>query len=173
MVMLNSATKTFLLFNALAAASSASSYAQDQPATREPAAPSAWVTKCTSAGKKDLADCSVERTMLLNQTGRFILSIVIRMPPQGREPGMMVHLPLGLFIPAGVTIQLDRQTPETLQVQTCDTAGCYAGVAVSSELLASMERAQHLTVSFQDLGRSKITVPVPLEGLTEAYQKIR
>jgi invasion protein IalB len=114
----------------------------------------------------------VEQTVVLNKTRRFLLSIVVRIPPQEHQPGMMVYLPLGLYLPAGVITQLDSRAPVKFELQTCDYKGCYAGSAVSPEVLAAMKKGTRLTITFQDLRKDKITVRVPLEGFAEAYHKI-
>jgi invasion protein IalB len=146
--------------------------AQDQPRSKESPSSSVWVTKCASVAREEALDCSVEQTVILTKTQQFLLSVVVRVPPDTRQPGMMIHLPLGLFLPAGVTVQLDGQKPQQLQVQTCDSKGCYAGTVVSSSMLAAMKQNEHLTIIFEDLPKNKITVPVPLKGFAEAYQKI-
>jgi invasion protein IalB len=171
--MINSAGRIFLVLLALLPANTMISQAQEQPRSEEKPSSSVWITKCASAGRKDTLDCSVEQTVILTKTQQFLLSVVVRVPPDTRQPAMMIHLPLGLFLPAGVTAQLDGQKPQQLEVQTCDAKGCYAGTAVSSSMLAAMKQSERLTIIFQDLSKNKITVPVPLKGFAEAYQKIQ
>ena len=143
------------------------------PPNREAASSSVWTTKCVSAARRDNLDCSVEQQLVLTKTGQQILSVVVRIPPESRQPAMMIHLPLGLFLPGGVTIQLDKQKPERLEVQTCDQKGCYAGSPISEKMLALMKDSERLTITVQDLGKNNLSVPVPLKGFAAAYQKIQ
>ncbi len=85
---------------------------------------------------------------------------------------MLIHLPHGLFNPAGVTLGVDDQKPEKLQIQTCDAKGCYAGAPITADRLAAMSKGKTLNVVFQDLKKKKITVPVPLKGFDVAYKKL-
>lgn len=85
----------------------------------------------------------------------------------------MIQLPLGLFLPAGITLQLDGQKPEQLEVQTCDQKGCYVGSAISAKMLDAMKQGEKMTIAFQDLPKNKISVPVPLKGFAAAYQKVQ
>ncbi|MGE5303857.1 MAG: invasion associated locus B family protein [Alphaproteobacteria bacterium] len=171
LAMINWAGRIFLVLFVLLPATSLD--AQDQPRSNASPSSSVWVTKCASVGRKEALDCSVEQTVILTKTQQFLLSVVIRVPPDTREPGMMIHLPLGLFLPAGVTVQLEGQKPQQLQIQTCEAKGCYAGTAVSSAMLAAMKQSERLTIIFEDLPKNKISVPVPLKGFAEAYQKIQ
>ena len=84
----------------------------------------------------------------------------------------MLHLPHGLFLPAGITVQIDQGKVENLVVQTCDDKGCYAGAPIAKDMLATMQKAEKLIVTFQDLQKQTITVPMPLAGFAEAYQKL-
>lgn len=171
--MIKAAVRTLLVAFALLPATPTFSHAQDQPQSKKSPSPAVWATKCTSVGRKETLDCSVEQTVVLTKTRQFLLSVVVRLPPKTREPGMMIHLPLGLFLPAGVILQLEGQKPQQLQVQTCDSKGCYVGTAVSSSMLAALKQNKHLTIIFEDLPKNKISVPVPLKGFAEAYQKIQ
>ena len=171
--MIKSSRAMLFVLLALWPATTLISYAQDQPRSKESSSSSVWATKCASVGRKEALDCSVEQTVVLTKTRQFLLSVVVRVPPDTRQPGMMIHLPLGLFLPAGVIVQLEGQRPQQLQVQTCDSKGCYAGASVSSNMLAVMKQSERLTIIFEDLPKNKISVPVPLKGFAEAYQKIQ
>jgi invasion protein IalB len=171
--MIKAAVRTLLVVLVLLPATSIHSHAQNQPQSNKSPSPSVWATKCTSVGRKEALDCSVEQTVILTKTRQFLLSVVVRVPPETRQPGMMIHLPLDLFLPAGVMLQLEGQKPQQLQVQTCDSKGCYVGTAVSSGMLAAMKQSERLTIIFEDLPKNKISVPVPLKGFAEAYQKIQ
>ena len=84
----------------------------------------------------------------------------------------MLHLPHGLFLPAGTTFQIDKGKVESLAIQTCDAKGCYAGAPVTKDMLATLQKAEKLIVTFQNLQKQTITVPMPLAGFGEAYQKL-
>ena len=133
--------------------------------------PASWITQCT--GKGPDADCEVERNITIGEGRQRLISIIVRVSPGTKKSAMMLHLPVGLYLPFGVTFQVDGQKQQQLKVQSCDLEGCYAGTAVSSGMLSTMKTGEHLTVSFQDLSRTTIRVPVPLEGFNGAYGEIQ
>lgn len=135
--------------------------------------PSGWETTCTSSGRGTNPDCKIEQTIVVTKTQQRILSVLVRVPAESHTPAMMIHLPLGLFLPAGITLQLDQQMSLQLNVQTCDANGCYSGTPISENMLTAMKTGKHLTVSFQSLAKQTMSVPVPLVGFAEAYQKVR
>ena len=71
---------------------------------------------------------------------------------------MLLQLPHGLFNPAGLTVSVDGAAADTLQIQTCDANGCYAGLAVTAVKLAAMSKGTQLNDTFQDSKKQSITV---------------
>jgi invasion protein IalB len=129
----------------------------------------AWLMRCDNAGKE--FECSLSQTIVMQKTGQRLLSVVVRKPPKGEGTALMLHLPYGLHFPSGVTVQVDAGKVETLQVQTCDEKGCYAGAPIAAERLSAMQSGEKLVVGFKDLKQQAVNVPVPLAGFAEAYKK--
>ncbi len=86
---------------------------------------------------------------------------------------MMIQLPMGLFLPDGIKVSIDEKNPLSLKVQTCNPEGCFAGSAISRDMLDSMIKGKRLNITFSNLAKKKINVPVDLEGFGKSYQKIR
>ena len=84
-----------------------------------------------------------------------------------------IQMPIGLFLHGGVTLKLDGGKPDRLDVQTCDQKGCYIQMPVSNDMLQAMGKGKQMIVSFQNLGKQDINIPVPLSGFMVAYQKIQ
>ena len=97
----------------------------------------------------------------------------IRVASDTRAPVALVQLPLGLNLPAGAKLQVDDGKAIDLQIQTCENRGCYANVPIAPELLAALRSGKQLKVSFQNLGKETITIPMPLTDFAAAYDKIK
>ena len=132
--------------------------------------PPAWRVQCEGAGQA--LDCRLSQTLVVQQTGQRLLAVVVRRPSKAELPALMINLPHGLFLPAGVTLQLDTAKPETLPVQTCDAQGCYAGTTVTTDMLAALQKSQQLSVVVQDLKKQPITVTITMAGFADAYAKL-
>ena len=97
----------------------------------------------------------------------------IRVASDTRQPIAIIQLPLGLNLPAGAKLQVDDGKVSDLQVQTCEQRGCYANSPISAEMLATMKSGKQLKVSFQNLGKETITIPMQLTDFAAAYDKIK
>lgn len=167
----------------LALAVPLSAAAQDKAKTApaaQPAAPTAqgapeqpapgWSVNCANSGQG--LDCKAQQTIILAKTRQLLLRLSIGRGEDGKSMTLLYQLPHGLFNPAGVVTALDAAEGETLPIQTCDATGCYAGSSMAADKFAALLKGAQLTVTFQDLKKQKITVPVPLKGLDEAVKKL-
>ena len=132
-----------------------------------------WSTTCSGASRGSAADCEIEQGAYIQQTGQQLGGIKIRVPAETRQPVIRIQLPLGLFLPAGVTINVDESELIKLPIQTCEPNGCYAGSPVSESLLSAMQKGDQLVISFQNLQKNSITIPFSLSGFTAAYSAIK
>ena len=135
--------------------------------------PSGWVSRCAADGRQSVLDCSVEQSIIETKSRQLLMQVVVRVPPDTRKPALVLQLPLGLFLPAGIKLQFDDGKPERFDVQTCDQKGCYVQMPVSSDMLQAMSKGKSMSVTFQNLAKQDIGVPVPLNGFMVAYQKIQ
>jgi invasion protein IalB len=136
-------------------------------------APPGWAARCTSASRDAPLECAMEQTAVLSKTGQLIVLINIRVPSDTHTPVVLVQLPLGLNLPVGAKLQVDDGKAVDLQIQTCENRGCYASTAIAPELLTALRSGKQLKLSFQNLNKETITIPMPLADFAAAYDKIK
>ncbi|QWG26033.1 invasion associated locus B family protein [Bradyrhizobium sediminis] len=132
-----------------------------------------WAARCTSASRTAPLECAMEQTAVLSKTGQLIVLVNIRVPADTKAPVALVQLPLGLNLPGGAKLQVDDGKVTDLQIQTCENRGCYAGSPIAPDLLAALKSGKQLKVSFQNLAKETITIPMPLADFAAAYDKIK
>ncbi len=145
---------------------------QQPDATGAPPQPG-WIARCASIGRDAPLECAVEETAVLAKTGQLVVLVNIRVTSDTRTPVAMVQLPLGLNLPAGAKLQVDEGKTVDLQVQTCENRGCYANLPIAPDMLAALRTGKQLKVSFQNLAKDPITIPLPLTDFAAAYDKIK
>ena len=144
----------------------------ETPPAAAPARPG-WAARCSSAGREAPLECAMEQTAVLSKTGQLVILVNIRVPSDTHAPVALVQLPLGLNLPVGVKVQIDEGKTAELQIQTCDNRGCYASTPVAADLLAALKSGKQLKLSFQNLAKETITIPMPLADFAAAYDKIK
>ncbi len=135
--------------------------------------PPGWIARCASASRDAPLECAIEQNAVLPRTGQLVIAVNIRVPADTHTPSALIQLPLGLNIPNGAKLQVDDGKVTDLQIQTCEARGCYAGTAIAPDLLSAMKAGKQLKVSFQNLNKETLTVPLPLADFAAAYEKIK
>jgi invasion protein IalB len=153
--------------------------AQPAPAPTQPQGDAAqaqqagWVVRCTSVSRDAPLECAMEQNAVLTKTGQTIVLINIRIAPDTRTPVALLQLPLGLNLPVGAKLQVDEGKTFDLQIQTCENRGCYASTPIAADLLAALRSGKQLKVSFQNMAKEAIAIPMPLGDFAAAYDKIK
>jgi invasion protein IalB len=135
--------------------------------------PPGWAARCGSASRDAPLECAIEQSAVLPRTGQLVILINIRVPADTHTPSALIQLPLGLNLPGGAKLQVDDGTATDMQIQTCEARGCYAGTTIAPDLLAAMKSGKQLKISFQNLNKETLTVPLPLADFAAAYDKIK
>ena len=135
--------------------------------------PPGWAARCGSASRDAPLECAIEQSAVLPKTGQLVILVNIRVPADTHTPSALIQLPLGLNLPGGAKLQVDDGKTVDLQIQTCEARGCYAGTTIAPELLAAMKSGKQLKISFQNLAKETMTVPLPLADFAAAYDKIK
>jgi invasion protein IalB len=132
---------------------------------------SAWVSRCSSDARASALECLVEVRVVL-PNGQLVAGVTVRVPADTRVPVLMIHIPLGVYLPAGIVLKVDSTEPQTFPLQTCDASGCYAGGQLADDVLGNFLNGKTLSLTFQNLNRQPITVPLGLTGFAAAYLKV-
>ena len=140
--------------------------------TAAPPAPG-WAVRCSSVSRDAPLECAVEQSAVLTKTGQLIVLINIRVPGDTHTPVAQVQLPLGLNLPVGAKLQVDDGKAVDLQILTCENRGCYTSSVIAPDMLAALRAGKQLKVSFQDMAKETIAIPIPLADFAAAYDKIK
>jgi len=191
--------KTTLTIAAVALSSAVAAtptLAQDKKSAA-PAQQSAWVKLCEKAPVaskgKDGKIAKVEKNICLTHherldgnTGMVLVSAAIREVEGNDKKSLMVMVPLGMAIPAGVRAavytpeqwakaakneKVDEKSlkPISLKYSLCHPAGCTAEAEATKEMVESMKKGGGLMVLAVNAGAQPIGFPVPLNGFTAAH----
>ena len=95
------------------------------PATAQTKGPG-WAVNCKSEAKEKELECRMSQTVVLKQSGQILTNMTFRIPADTKKPEIIVQLPLGVFLAAGATVQVDENPPQRINYRACDRSGCFA-----------------------------------------------
>ena len=169
-----SATLGSLVASHAVAAPDSKAPTPEQAAPSKPAAkPEPWAVKCNQAAGQTQR-CSMLQNLVVKrgESTRRLLSVLVQREPRSNGMLLLLGLPHGLYLPAGVQYVVDRGQVRKVAIQTTDANGAYAGTKLTPELLLDLKRGKTLTVSMVAATRKPLTIAVTLAGFTAAYDKL-
>ena len=146
--------------------------APSAPAT-SPAPPApGWVVACAS--QAGTFNCEAAQTLVLNQvSGSPVrVGVAVRILPETKKPRIMLQLPLGVLLPAGVTLQFGKTGGKTIAFRNCEAVGCLAEYFPSDAEINALVNGADLTLVVQTLDKKPFAAKLPAEGFSTAYAKI-
>jgi invasion protein IalB len=132
-----------------------------------------WVTKCVGVSRKSPLECTMEETLVLTNTGQLVAAVAIRISGDAQKPTMLVRVPVGLNLLAGVNVEIDGSKPAPVALKTCDVQGCFGETELDPTFVAILKRGKQLTLTFKNLANRNISLTLPLANFADAFQKIQ
>ena len=143
-----------------------------QSGQQQPRPPAIWVVSCDDNNGK--LDCRAGQSVFIKNTGQRILSVAVRVPPDTKKPVMLIQVPLGVYLPAGASLQIGEDEAKTLPFKGCDRGGCVAEYAITEAEIAAMTKGASLKLSVQNQSQQPaFTLTVPATGFAAAYAKVK
>jgi invasion protein IalB len=132
-----------------------------------------WVLRCETSSKGAASRCRMTQFVSHKESGQRILSLVIARG-SGDQPAIATAFaPLGVYLPAGLTLQIDDGAPMKLEYEHCARSGCLVRMRLTQELLAQLKAGKIANYRFQDPNRKDITIPAPLAGFASAFEELK
>ncbi|WP_284275407.1 invasion associated locus B family protein [Mesorhizobium huakuii] len=147
---------------------------QSQPKEAEPkpSDANAWAVNCSSDSAAGELQCQVSQNLTEAKTGQRVLTVTVRRDNANGSLAMLLALPHGLFLPSGVSYQVDSGKKVTVAIQTSDQNGAYAAVPVAPELAKAMKSGTSMNIGMESVTRKPVTIPVSLKGFGAAVAKL-
>jgi invasion protein IalB len=132
---------------------------------------SAWVKLCEKAkvkkGEKvdELEICLTHHERIDGTTGQVIVSAALREVQGAEKKHLMVMVPLGVALPAGLQIKIDDdKEPMKLNYTICHPGGCTAEIEATPELINKLKKGKQMIVAAMNITAKPFFLPVPLDG---------
>ncbi len=149
-----------------------------------------WTLRCEQFKKEDgkaFEQCHMFQDWRHKERKLRILHMAVAYPPQQPDQAVAVlTMPLGIYLPLGIKIQIDKGETINVPIERCETwegadtegkkkidGGCKAGIQLKEELLNSLKRGNKAFITFHDKRRTPVTVPVSLSGFTAGLRALK
>jgi invasion protein IalB len=134
----------------------------------EPAQPD-WTKVCEKNEGSKTEVCYTTRDFVTIK-GQRIFAVAVY-DAKGKKAQKTVRLltPLGLLVPPGVRIAVDKGRPVGGRYTSCLPHGCFAEALVKNSFVAALKKGTTLNVSARNPGGTVMTFAVPTDGFGKAF----
>ena len=141
-------------------------------AATELSSESPWTIRCETVSSHQHDSCIMYQEILLKKDGLPVLQFSIGLAEVGQDPIVVVTLPLGIYLPTGVSLMIDEQEKVNFPIERCDPDGCHMLVTLTDDRVDTLKNARELRVFFNDSENSPIVISHSLFGFKEAFHKV-
>jgi invasion protein IalB len=133
-----------------------------------------WSISCEQVeGGAQAEQCFIVQQRILKEGGGTVLMIHAGYPGSGEELFAQFTLPLGILLPLGMELQIDKLDVKRFPIQTCGPNGCKTMVKMDEPLLDALKTGAEAKVTFYDIARTPVTIPISLNGFTAALRALK
>ena len=133
-----------------------------------------WSISCEQVeGGEPAEQCFIVQQRILKEGGGTVLMIHAGYPGSGEELFAQFTLPLGILLPLGMELQIDELDVKRFPIQTCGPNGCKTMVKMDESLLGALKTGAEAKITFYDIARTPVTIPISLNGFTAALRALR
>ncbi|PCI55882.1 MAG: hypothetical protein COB36_03535 [Alphaproteobacteria bacterium] len=83
-------------------------------------------------------------------------------------PRLQVVVPLGTFLPLGLSVHLKPQEPFTVPFQFCNQEGCFINLDLADDVVQMLTQSQTLDISYRQESRESMKYSIGLTGFSDA-----
>jgi invasion protein IalB len=129
-----------------------------------------WKVRCD---KDKAGHCRAERTLLSQNAKRPIVTVSLGVAADTKQPNMQIRLPLGIYLPAGASVQIGQEAARPLMLERCGVSGCYGRYDIAATDVAAMLKGADIMIRAENRDHTPLQYLVRSEGFPEAYAKVK
>ena len=153
-----------------AAALSVASSAHAQGAIR--AKHGDWETRCETPPGAAYEQCAAVLSVVDQDRPNLTMAVIVLNTADRKARLMRVVAPLGVLLPAGLSLRIDDQDAGRLNFLQCLANGCIAQIALDDKLIDKLKSGKTATLGLFQTPEQGVGVPAPLAGFKEAYEQL-
>ena len=137
-----------------------------------------WEVSCASPSsastpaKDNKKLCRMTQNHVDQKSGRTVLLFTLVKGRTGRM-NVIVSVPMGIYLPPGITISIDGSERFRLLFETCNQSGCHGGYELSAQTLGAFRRGLVAQHSFYTAKNNRVDIPVSLKGFSKAFSRLK
>ncbi|CAA2142106.1 invasion associated locus B family protein [Hyphomicrobium sp. ghe19] len=126
-----------------------------------------WVLACTPPVKGHKS-CVMSQTLVSDKLKKPVGVLTIHRDQAGKLKGAF-RLPVGVSLPAGVVVGLEKENSFAVFYTACQRTGCFASFDLTEPLLEQIRKAPKISAVVQNTSKQALDFTFSTRGFPDAY----
>jgi len=131
-----------------------------------------WLFECQALAANKTS-CLLSQTLIKKESNQRVLRLAISKSQQNSGFMLVSVMPLGIYLPAGVTVKTEKGIVIPMIMKACTKQGCIASTPLSKKHLRAIKAGKKLTVIFLANQATPITLPISLNGISAGLKELK
>lgn len=131
-----------------------------------------WVAVCEANPDTQQEHCHIVQKLTREEGEETLLLVRVGYIVEEKKPVAFIFLPLGVSLPGGAGLQIDKGEIIKFGYERCDANGCLAPLQLTDDLIGAMKAGNQARVLFFDATGKTGALPVSLLGFTAGFNSL-
>ncbi len=156
--------------SATAEANTTEEVSEAAASSSEPRPP--WLLSCSNQMDAAVLQCEASQSIVTGpQNQRLATVSLLRSVGDDAASGVFT-LPIGLNLPAGLTLSVDETELMNIPFQSCDAQGCYAISPLAAGQITAMKDGAEFVLTVESQAKESIRISFELRGFTQSWSLV-
>jgi invasion protein IalB len=131
-----------------------------------------WQIRCDTPPGAQSEQCALMQSVVAEDRANVGLTVIVLKTADNKSRVLRVIAPLGVLLPAGLGLVIDKQDVGRAGFVRCLPRGCFAEVVMDDTLMGQLRTGQSATFIIFQTPEEGIGFPLSLKGFGEGFDKL-
>jgi invasion protein IalB len=131
-----------------------------------------WQIRCDTPPGAQSEQCALMQSVMAEDRANVGLTVIVLKTADQKSRVLRVIAPLGVLLPAGLGLVVDKQDVGRAGFVRCLPRGCFAEVVMDDALMKQLRTGQTATFIIFQTPEEGIGFPLSLKGFGEGFDKL-
>jgi len=131
-----------------------------------------WEMRCETPPGASREQCALIQSVAAEDKPNVNLVVIVLKTADGKSRLLRVVAPLGVLLPSGLGLKIDKVDIGRAGFVRCLPTGCIAEVVMEDKLIDQMRTGQTATFIIFQTPEEGIGIPLALAGFKEAFEQL-
>lgn len=131
-----------------------------------------WQIRCDTPPGAQSEQCALMQSVVAEDRANVGLTVIVLKTADNKNRVLRVIAPLGVLLPAGLGLTIDKAEVGRAGFVRCLPRGCFAEVVMDDNLMRQLRTGQSATFIIFQTPEEGIGFPLSLKGFGEGFDKL-